>query len=366
MPIAGISESPSSQQREELSGKNRARWSLIGMGAFILLLHVAGWGTLLGIVTRQHLSIGNSVFGFGIGLAAYALGMRHAFDADHIAAIDNTTRKIMQTGKRPLSVGFWFSFGHSTVVFILALLLAFGVKSIAAPVLDDKSQLHQVTGLIGTIVSSGFLYLIAIFNLVVLLDIIRVFRQMRRGQWAESASDTHHVRGIMSTLLRRVMKFVNEPWQMYFVGLLFGLGFDTATEIALLVLTGSGAASGLPWYAILCLPVLFAAGMSLFDTIDGSFMTIVYAWALTKPVRRVYYNLIITGLSIAVALVIGTIEIMGLLGDKLDLHGAVWDWVRTADLGSIGFVIVGLFVVTWVVAAATWKWGRIEDRLTAP
>ncbi|MEI9916406.1 MAG: HoxN/HupN/NixA family nickel/cobalt transporter [Methylovirgula sp.] len=261
------------------------------MGAFILLLHVAGWGTLLGIVARQHLSIGNSVFGFGIGLAAYALGMRHAFDADHIAAIDNTTRKIMQTGKRPLSVGFWFSFGHSTVVFVLALLLAFGVKSIAGPVLDDKSQLHQVTGLIGTIVSSGFLYVIAIFNLMVLFDIIRVFRQMRRGQWSESVSDTHHVRGIMSTLLRRVMNFVNEPWQMYFIGLLFGLGFDTATEIALLVLTGSGAASGLPWYAILCLPVLFAAGMSLFDTIDGSFMTVVYAWALTKPVRRVYYNL---------------------------------------------------------------------------
>ncbi len=185
MPIAGINESSSSQPRADSSQSNRARWNLVSMGAFILLLHVAGWGTLLGIVARQHLSIGNSVFGFGIGLAAYALGMRHAFDADHIAAIDNTTRKIMQTGKRPLSVGFWFSFGHSTVVFVLALLLAFGVKSIAGPVLDDKSQLHQVTGLIGTIVSSGFLYVIAIFNLMVLFDIIRVFRQMRRGQWSE-------------------------------------------------------------------------------------------------------------------------------------------------------------------------------------
>jgi high-affinity nickel-transport protein len=299
-------------------------------------------------------------------VTAYTLGMRHAFDADHIAAIDNTTRKLMNEGQRPLSVGFWFSLGHSSIVFALAFLLSLGVKALAGPVQDDNSQLHTVTGLVGTTVSGVFLYVIAAINIVILAGIWKVFRRMRTGDFDEAALEEQlNNRGFMNRLLGRVMKSITKPWQMYPLGLLFGLGFDTATEIALMVLAGSGAASGLPWYAILCLPVLFAAGMSLLDTIDGSFMNFAYGWAFSKPVRKVYYNLTITGLSVAVALIIGTIELLGLLADKLGLHGAFWDWIGGLDLNIVGFVIVGLFFATWVIAMAIWKLGRIEEKWTA-
>ncbi|QIQ06646.1 HoxN/HupN/NixA family nickel/cobalt transporter [Streptomyces liangshanensis] len=345
----------------------REEWTRLGgMGAFILALHVIGWFTLVAIVAPEHHSIGTKSFGVGIGVTAYTLGMRHAFDADHIAAIDNTTRKLMNEDKRPLSVGFWFSLGHSSVVFVLAFLLSLGVKALAGPVSDDSSQLHDTTGLIGTTVSGVFLYLIAGINILILVGIWKVFRKMRSGHFDEAALEEHlDNRGLMNRLLGRLMKSITKPWQMYPLGLLFGLGFDTATEIALLVLAGSGAASGLPWYAILCLPVLFAAGMSLLDTIDGSFMNFAYGWAFSKPVRKVYYNLTITGLSVAVALIIGTVELLGLLTEKLDLHGAFWDWVGGLDLNIVGFVIVGLFFATWVVAMAVWKFGRIEEKWTA-
>ncbi|MFC9634488.1 HoxN/HupN/NixA family nickel/cobalt transporter [Streptomyces mirabilis] len=345
----------------------RREWARLGgMAAFVLALHVIGWFILVVIVAPEHYSIGTKSFGIGIGVTAYTLGMRHAFDADHIAAIDNTTRKLMGEGKRPLSVGFWFSLGHSSVVFALALLLSLGVKALAGPVRDDNSQLHSVTGMIGTTVSGVFLYLIAGINLLILVGIWKVFRRMRTGHFDEAALEEQlNNRGLMNRLLGRLMKSISKPWQMYPLGMLFGLGFDTATEIALLVLAGSGAASGLPWYAILCLPVLFAAGMSLLDTIDGSFMNFAYGWAFSKPVRKVFYNLTITGLSVAVALIIGTVELLGLLAEKLALHGAFWDWVAGLDLNVLGFVIVGLFFVTWLVAVAVWKFGRIEEKWTA-
>ncbi|NMI57581.1 HoxN/HupN/NixA family nickel/cobalt transporter [Streptomyces sp. S1A1-8] len=345
----------------------RREWARLGgMAAFVLALHVIGWFILVVIVAPEHYSIGTKSFGIGIGVTAYTLGMRHAFDADHIAAIDNTTRKLMGEGKRPLSVGFWFSLGHSSVVFALALLLSLGVKALAGPVRDDNSQLHSVTGMIGTTVSGVFLYLIAGINLLILVGIWKVFRRMRTGHFDEAALEEQlNNRGLMNRLLGRLMKSISKPWQMYPLGMLFGLGFDTATEIALLVLAGSGAASGLPWYAILCLPVLFAAGMSLLDTIDGSFMNFAYGWAFSKPVRKVFYNLTITGLSVAVALIIGTVELLGLLADKLALHGVFWDWVAGLDLNVLGFVIVGLFFVTWLVAVAVWKFGRIEEKWTA-
>ncbi|MEV5510803.1 HoxN/HupN/NixA family nickel/cobalt transporter [Streptomyces orinoci] len=344
-----------------------AEWRRMGgMAAFILALHLVGWFTLVAIVAPHHYSLGTKSFGIGIGVTAYTLGMRHAFDADHIAAIDNTTRKLMHEGKRPLSVGFWFSLGHSSVVFALSLLLSLGIKALAGPVKDDNSRLHQITGWIGTTVSGAFLYLIAIFNLVILAGIWKVFRQMRAGHFDEDALEEQlNNRGLMNRLLGRVMKSITKPWQMYPLGLLFGLGFDTATEVALLVLAGSGAASGLPWYAILCLPVLFAAGMSLLDTIDGSFMNFAYGWAFSKPVRKVYYNLTITALSVAVALIIGTVELLGLLADKLHLHGAFWDWIGGLDLNVVGFVIVGLFFATWVIALVTWKVARIEEKWSA-
>ncbi|MFI0737725.1 HoxN/HupN/NixA family nickel/cobalt transporter [Streptomyces sp. NPDC021100] len=339
---------------------------LAGMAVVILALHVIGWFTLIALVAPEHYSLGTKSFGIGIGVTAYTLGMRHAFDADHIAAIDNTTRKLMHSGRRPLSVGFWFSLGHSSVVFILALLLSLGIKSLAGPVENDDSPLHNVTGWIGTTVSGTFLYAIAIINLVILAGIWKVFRQMRAGHFDEAALEEQlNNRGFMNRLLGRVMKSITRPWQMYPVGLLFGLGFDTATEVALLVLAGSGAASGLPWYAILCLPVLFAAGMSLLDTIDGTFMNFAYGWAFSKPVRKVYYNLTITGLSVAVALLIGTVELLALIADKAGLHGAFWDWIGGLDLNTLGFAVVGLFVATWAVALIVWKVARIEEKWTA-
>ncbi|MFF4309121.1 HoxN/HupN/NixA family nickel/cobalt transporter [Streptomyces sp. 900105755] len=360
-------ETKRSAWRRVRGSMTRQEWIRVGgMAGFVLALHVIGWGTLVGIIAPQHFSVGTESFGIGIGVTAYTLGMRHAFDADHIAAIDNTTRKLMGEGQRPLSVGFWFSLGHSSIVFGLSLLLSFGMKAVAGPVQNDKSNLHDVTSLIGTTVSGTFLYLIAGINLVILAGIWKVFRQMRSGAYDEAALETQlNNRGFMNRLLGRVTGSISKPWQMYPLGLLFGLGFDTATEIALLVLAGSGAASGLPWYAILTLPVLFAAGMSLLDTIDGSFMNFAYEWAFSKPVRKVYYNLTITGLSVAVALIIGTVELLGLLADKLDLHGLFWDWVAGLDLNTVGFVIVGLFFVTWAIALVVWKAGRIEEKWTS-
>ena len=366
--VAPAQDPPRPVRAGSVASITRQEWQrLAGMGAFITALHVIGWVTLVAVVAPEHHALGTKSFGVGIGVTAYTLGMRHAFDADHIAAIDNTTRKLMEERKWPLSVGFWFSLGHSSVVFALAVLLSFGVKALARPLQDDGSRLHQVTGLIGTAVSGSFLYLIAVVNLVILVGIWKVFRRMRAGHLDEAALEEQlDKRGLLNRLLGRVTRSVSKPWQMYPLGMLFGLGFDTATEIALLVLAGSGAASGLPWYAILCLPVLFAAGMCLLDTIDGSFMNFAYGWASSKPVRRIYYNLTITGLSVAVALIIGTVELLGLLAAKLDLHGAFWDRVSGLDLNTVGFVIVGLFFATWVVALAVWKFARIEQKWSAP
>ncbi|MFF6785210.1 HoxN/HupN/NixA family nickel/cobalt transporter [Streptomyces sp. NPDC012510] len=352
--------------RRVRASMTRKEWtSLGGMAASILALHVIGWFTLVVIVAPEHYSVGSKTFGIGMGVTAYTLGMRHAFDADHIAAIDNTTRKLMGEGQRPLSVGYWFSLGHSSIVFVLTFLLTLGVKTLAGPVRDDGSGLHDITGWIGTTVSGAFLYVIAIVNLVILVGIWKVFREMRSGAFDEAALEEHlNSRGFMNRLLGRLMKSLTKSWQMYPIGLLFGLGFDTATEVALLVLAGSGAASGLPWYAILCLPVLFAAGMSLLDTIDGSFMHFAYDWAFSRPVRKVYYNLTITGLSVAVAFLIGTVELLGLIADRAHLHGAFWDRVSGLDLNIVGYVVVGLFFVTWAVALLVWRFGRIEEKWT--
>ncbi|MEP6600014.1 MAG: HoxN/HupN/NixA family nickel/cobalt transporter [Actinomycetota bacterium] len=342
-------------------------WTRVaGMAGFIVALHVIGWFTLAAIVAPQHYSLGTKTLGLGIGLTAYTLGMRHAFDADHIAAIDNTTRKLMNDGQRPLSVGFWFSLGHSTIVFGLAVLLSLGVKAIVGPVEDDSSALHHYTGLIGTSVSGTFLYVIAIINIIILVGILKLFREMRQGRYDEAALEEQlNNRGFMNRLFGKFMKSITKPWQMYPVGVLFGLGFDTATEIALLVLAGTGAAAGLPWYAILCLPVLFAAGMSLLDTIDGSFMNFAYGWAFSKPVRKVYYNITITGLSVAVAFIIGTVELLSVLSEQLGWTGGFWGWIGGLDLNLLGFVIVGMFVATWAAALLIWRYGHIEEKWTA-
>src|SRR5216683_3108477 len=301
--------------RHGLTGPEWARAG--GMAAVVVGLHVVGWLTLIVLVVPGHYSLGAKTFGVGIGFTAYTLGMRHAFDADHISAIDNTTRKLMADGQRPMSVGLFFSLGHSTIVFALALLLSLGVKALASPVRNDSSGLHQVTNVIGTGVSGAFLYIIAAINLIVLVGILRVFRDMRRGVYDEAALEEQlNSRGFMNRIFGRLMKSIRKPWQMYPVGVLFGLGFDTASEVALLVLAGTGAASGLPWYAILCLPVLFAAGMSL----------------------------------------------LGLIASEYDLGGPFWGWVSGLNLNTLGFIIVGLFVATWAAALLVWRMGRIEER----
>jgi high-affinity nickel-transport protein len=338
------------------------RRTLVMMASVVFALHAAGFLILIAVLARHHTGTPGAL-GFGVGATAYTLGLRHAFDADHIAAIDNTTRKLMAEGKRPLSVGFWFSLGHSSIVFGLAFLISIGVRALSGPVHEPGSSLHRVTGVVGTLVSGGFLYLIAALNVVILIGIVKVFRAMRSGRYDEQELEQQLARrGLMNRILGRLTRTVSEPRQMYPIGLLFGLGFDTATEVALLVLAGGAAGAGLPWYAILCLPLLFAAGMSLMDSIDGSFMNFAYEWAFSKPVRKVFYNLTITGLSVAIATVIGTIELGGLLASELNLSGAFWSWFENIDLNVLGFVIVGLFVATWAIAVSVWRVCRIEER----
>ncbi|WP_195826157.1 HoxN/HupN/NixA family nickel/cobalt transporter [Kribbella qitaiheensis] len=341
--------------------------SIAGMAAFIVALHVAGWGVLAGIVAPANYQVGpNEVFGIGLGLTAYTLGMRHAFDADHIAAIDNTTRKLMTEGKRPVSVGFWFSLGHSSIVFGLVVLIALGVKALAGQVSDESSTLQKTTGLIGVSVSGTFLMIIGIINLVVLVGIVKVFRRMRHGEFDEAQLEQQlNNRGFMNRILGGATKAVTKPWHMYPVGLLFGLGFDTATEIGLLVLAGGAAAFSLPWYAVLTLPVLFAAGMSLLDTIDGCFMNFAYGWAFSKPVRKVFYNITVTALSVAVALIIGGIELISILTDELRITTGPLATIAALDLNYVGYGIVALFVATWIAALAVWRYGRIEEKWSA-
>ncbi len=343
------------------------RRTLALMGAAVAALHAIGVGTLVLFFSGRHHHLGSGgALTVGVGVTAYTLGLRHAFDADHISAIDNTTRKLMSEGKRPLSVGFWFSLGHSTVVFVLALLLAVGVRSLAGPVRNSSSALHQLSGSVGTLVSGSFLYAIAALNVVVLIGVIGVFRQMRHGRFDEQALERElDRRGLMNRFLGRLTRAVRRPREMYPIGLLFGLGFDTATEVALLVLAGGAAGAGLPWYAILCLPALFAAGMCLMDSLDGSFMNFAYGWAFSKPVRKVFYNLTITGLSVAVALVVGTIELGGLLAARLRLTGSFWVWLQSIDVNLLGFIIVGVFIATWAVALLIWRFGRFEERWQA-
>ncbi|TQF68899.1 HoxN/HupN/NixA family nickel/cobalt transporter [Rhodococcus spelaei] len=325
-------------------------------------MHVVAWGVLVFVVVPAHYALGSAVLGMGLGVTAYTLGVRHAFDADHIAAVDNTTRTLLAVGKRPVSVGFWFALGHSTVVVVLAMLIAFGAKLVSTLV-DDGSGAHQTLGVVGTSVSGLFLFLVGTINLIALAGIVRVFRGMRRGCYDDAELEAKlNSRGFIARILGPLTRSIRHPWQMYPIGLLFGLGFDTATEIALLVLAGSTAASGLPWYAIMVLPLLFTAGMTLFDTLDGAFMSVAYRWAFSSPVRKVYYNITVTGLSAAVALIIGTIELVTILHDRLGLTDPVTGTITNVSLDNVGFLIVGTFVAVWAVAIGYWHLAKVEER----
>ncbi|MDP9024972.1 MAG: HoxN/HupN/NixA family nickel/cobalt transporter [Candidatus Eremiobacteraeota bacterium] len=297
----------------------------------------------------------------GTALLAYTFGLRHAVDADHISAIDNVTRKLLQERKQPVAVGFFFSLGHSTVVVGLSVAIAIT----AALVKQDMPQLQSVGGVIGTSVSALFLLVIAAINGIVLIDIFRTFRQVRRGNayCDQSLDEMLNQRGLIGRFFRPLLKIVDSSWKMYPIGLLFGLGFDTATEVGLLGIAAVEAGKGLPVYDILIFPLLFTAGMSLLDTTDGVLMLGAYGWAFVKPMRKLYYNMVITLVSVLVALVIGGIEALSVLADRLKLTGGFWDAVGnlSGQFGTLGFIIVGIFIVSWIVSTVVYKVKRYDD-----
>jgi high-affinity nickel-transport protein len=338
------------------------RAAIAGMAAVVLLLNLVGWGVLIAFVAPHDFRVGEAgVFGIGLGVTAFLLGARHAFDADHIAAIDNTARKLVGEGKPALGTGFWFGLGHSSVVFALSLLLAIGIKVLAGPVQDESSSLQHTLGVFGTLVAGSFLIVIGLMNLSALFGIVHVYRHMKAGTFDEDHLEHHlHNRGFLARIFKRTMRKVTKPWHLYPVGLLMGLGFDTATQVALLVLAGGTAAFALPWYAIMVLPVLFAAGMTLFDTIDGVFMAHAYKWAFLKPIRKIYYNFTVTILSVTVALSIGIILLVQLAAEELRMPALAW--VSSVDLEYVGFALVGLFVAVWAASIGTFHLARIEER----
>jgi high-affinity nickel-transport protein len=339
-------------------------WTRLGlMFLVILALNGFGWGLFVLAVLPHQFHYAKLGVGLGVAFTAWSLGARHAFDADHISAIDNVTRKFMSDGKRPLATGFFFALGHSTIVVAVGIGITVAAKAVFGAVVDPHSTYETLGGMLGTLLAAAFLYVIAALNLVVLAGIVKVFRGMRRGAYDEAELERQlQARGLMYRFFGRFMRSIKHTWQMFFAGLVFGIGFDTATEVVLLAATAYAATSGLPFYAVLTLPLLFAGGMTLFDTLDGCFMNFAYGWAFAKPVRKVYYNLVITGLSIAAAFLIGTIEIVGLLTDELHLSGGLWDFLADFDINKAGFVIAGLFALTWAVAVICWRFGKVEAR----
>src|SRR6201996_4474282 len=352
-----------------------ARYSLarlVAMFVFILAINVVGWGIFVLYVMPHHFDYkgegGSKGLGVGIGVAvpAWLLGFRHAFDADHISCIDNTTRKLMADEKRPLGSGFFFSFGHSTVIVAVGVGITVAARAVVGAVVNPDSAYETAGGAIGTALSAGFLYLIALLNLIVLAGIFKVFREMRQGTYDENELEAQlQARGLMYRFFGRFMRSINHTWQLYFVGLVFGIGFDTATEVVLLAGTAYAAIQGLPYFAVLALPLLFSGGMMLFDTLDGAFMNFAYGWAFARPVRKVYYNLVITALSIGAAFIIGTIELLSVLTSEVHLHGAFWDLMANFNINAAGFVIAGMFILVWAVALIYWRAGNVEDKWTA-
>jgi high-affinity nickel-transport protein len=297
----------------------------------------------------------------GTALLAYTFGLRHAVDADHIAAIDNVTRKLMQQGKQPVAVGFFFSLGHSTIVFGLSVVIA--LTSVA--IKNRLSSFEAIGGIIGTGVSAFFLLAIAVANIIILISVCRTFQHVRRGGKFvdEDLNLILGQRGFFGRIFRNLFRLIEHSWQMYPVGFLFGLGFDTATEVGLLGISATEATKGLPVWSILIFPALFMAGMALVDSTDSILMLGAYGWAFVKPIRKLYYNMTITAVSVLMALLIGGIEVLGLIGNQLNFHGAVWDMIGslTENFGVIGFVIIGVFVVSWGVSILIYRMNRYDE-----
>jgi nickel/cobalt transporter (NiCoT) family protein len=341
--------------REYSLAFTRKEWlRLAGLYGVVAFLHVCGWGLFLYFSSRYQALV-------GLGFVAYMFGLRHAFDADHIAAVDDTVRYMLQKGKRTLAIGFFFLLGHSTIVFALAVSVIFA----AAAIKHNLPAMQSLGGIIGASVSGTFLWVIGILNLLVLLELLNVWRQAKTGKHTHAhLEELLMQRGFLNRLLGgRLQKVIIHSWQMYPVGVLFGLGFDTASEIGLLAMTAGASGGDLPVAAVLSLPVLFAAGMSAMDTTDGVLMTKAYDWAFVNPLRKIFFNITVTSLSIVVALAIGTIELLQVLTGMLDLRGRFFDLIAGLDFGILGYMIVGIFLVAWGVSVALWKFGRIEKQL---
>jgi nickel/cobalt transporter (NiCoT) family protein len=335
-------------------GSAQLRQKIVALYALLLAFNVAAWAWAFIAFHHYPLLMGTS-------LLAYSFGLRHAVDADHIAAIDNVTRKLMQAGKRPVSVGLMFSLGHSTIV----VLASAGIAATALALQSRMDGLKEIGGVIGTIVSMLFLFAIALMNLVILRSVIRAFRRVRNGEpYTDEDFDMLLAdRGFLARIFRPLFGLITKSWHMYLLGFLFGLGFDTATEVGLLGISAASAAQGLPIWSILVFPVLFTAGMTLIDSTDSILMLGAYGWAFVKPVRKLYYNITITAISVVVALLVGGIEGLGLLADQLHLAGAFWNAIGSLNdnFGMIGYVIVGVFVVSWLLSAAIYRFKRFED-----
>ncbi|HEX3220808.1 MAG TPA: HoxN/HupN/NixA family nickel/cobalt transporter [Candidatus Limnocylindria bacterium] len=337
--------------REMLTTPSPLRNRIFRLYGVLIAFNIAAWGLAL-IAAIQYPILLPTAF------LAYTFGLRHAVDADHIAAIDNTTRKLMQDGQRPVGVGLFFSLGHSTIVVLLSVVIA-----ISAAFVSDIPTFREIGGLIGTSVSAVFLLVIGVINLIVLLDIYRMFRRVSRGgsYSEETLEEFLSQRGLIARLLRPMLQLVRRSWHMYPLGVLFGLGFDTASEVALLGLAATSGANGVPIAMILVLPALFAAGMSLVDSTDGVLMLGAYGWAYVKPIRKLYYNLNITLVSVLIAFAIGGVEVLSIIGDRFKLHGGIWDWVAGLDFGIIGFAIIGIFVVSWTISTLVYRWKGYEN-----
>ncbi len=336
------------------NNSGNVRRKIVAIYLLLALVNIIVWAVAFITFRGFPLLIGTSVI-------AYSFGLRHAVDADHIAAIDNVTRKLMQEGKRPAGVGFFFSLGHSTIVVLASVGIAFAASAIQ----KNFPQFRQVGGVIGTSVSAGFLFVIALANMVILRDVYRSFKEVKKGGVynEQSLNDLLDQRGLMGRFFRPFFKLIRQSWHMYPLGFLFGLGFDTATEIGLLGITAAEATKGLPVWSILIFPALFTAGMSLVDTTDGVLMLAAYGWAYIKPLRKLFYNLTITFISVLVALLVGGIEAFGVIGDKLELKGWFWDYIGrlSGDFGTMGYFIIGIFVISWIVSTIIYKVQKYDD-----
>ncbi|HZU66836.1 MAG TPA: HoxN/HupN/NixA family nickel/cobalt transporter [Ktedonobacteraceae bacterium] len=329
------------------------RRKVIGIYVMLIAFNVVMWGLAFIGFSVQYPAL------LGVALLAYSFGLRHAFDADHISAIDNVTRKLMQENKRPVAVGLFFSLGHSTIVVALSV----GIAVAAVFIKDAIPTLQNAGGLIGTSVSAGFLYLIAIINILVLWEIFLMFRKVKRGEEYndQTLDEFLNQRGLMGRFFRPLLKVIDKSWKMYPVGVLFGLGFDTATEVGLLAIAAAEASKGLPIAYILIFPGLFMAGMTFMDTTDSILMLGAYGWAFVKPIRKLYYNLNITLISVLVALIIGTIELLSIIVMEANLSGGFWDFVGNLDLNRLGYIIVGIFILSWAISTIIYKVKKYDD-----